>query len=194
LAGLTAEFATYSFSRTIPTGSAEGGFQTYLFGPRLNLRRNYFVPFLEFLIGGMRADGQVTGDARQSSFALAAGGGVDIVFTKHIAWRFAQIDYLMTNATGINLNASGRQDNLRAGTGLVLRWVSPIGAATAVGPAYRFVLCESEFDVCRSNDPVAIHVTASSPASLPLTYGYTATGARWKAPGRTRDGTHRAWL
>src|SRR5882724_1350470 len=98
--GLTAEAGAYSFSRSTPLGNAEGGFQTFLFGPRLNLRRNYFVPFLEFLIGDFRADGQVTGGARQSSFALAAGGGVDIVFTRHIAWRFAQIDYLMTNANG----------------------------------------------------------------------------------------------
>ena len=191
--GLTAEFATYSFSRTIPTGSAEGGFQTYLFGPRLNLRRNYFVPFLEFLIGGMRADGQVTGDARQSSFALAAGGGVDIVFTKHIAWRFAQIDYLMTNATGINLNASGRQDNLRAGTGLVLRWGFPPSAPPPPsGPPTASCSANPSSMFVGSNDPVAIHVTASSPASLPLTYGYTATGgavegtgpdARWNPSG-----------
>src|ERR1700719_488962 len=44
--GLTAEAATYAFSRTTPTGRPEGGFQTFLAGPRLNLRRNYFVPFL----------------------------------------------------------------------------------------------------------------------------------------------------
>src|ERR1700688_2657052 len=72
--GLTAEAGAYGFSRAVPvTGSAEGGFQTFLFGPRLNLRRKYFVPFVEFLIGDFRADGQVTGGPRPSSFALAAG-------------------------------------------------------------------------------------------------------------------------
>ena len=93
------------FAEAPRPAKAEGGFQTFLFGPRLNLRRDHFVPFVEFLVGDFRADGQVTGGARQSSFALAAGGGVDVVFTKHIAWRFAQIDYLMTNANGVNLNA-----------------------------------------------------------------------------------------
>jgi outer membrane protein OmpA-like peptidoglycan-associated protein len=191
--GLTAEFGTYAFSRTVPTGNAEGGFQTYLFGPRLNLRRNYFVPFVEFLIGGMRADGQVTGDARQNSFALAAGGGVDIVFNKYIAWRFAQIDYLMTNATGINLNPSGRQDNLRAGTGVVFRWGFPPSAPPPPsGPPTASCSANPSSVFAGSNDPVAVHVTASSPASLPLTYSYTATGgavegtgpdARWNSSG-----------
>jgi hypothetical protein len=191
--GLTAEAGAYSFSRSTPLGSAEGGFQTFLFGPRLNLRRNYFVPFLEFLIGDFRADGQVTGGARQSSFALAAGGGVDIVFTKHIAWRFAQIDYLMTNANGINLNASGRQDNLRLGTGLVLRFGFPPAAPPAPsGPPTASCSANPTSVYAGSNDPSAVHVTASSPASLPLTYSYTATGgtvegtgpeARWNSTG-----------
>jgi hypothetical protein len=191
--GLTAEAGTYSFSRRTPTGKPEGGFQTFLFGPRLNLRRDYFVPFLEFLVGDFRADGAVTGLARQSSFALAAGGGVDVVFNKHIAWRFAQIDYLMTNVSGPNLNPNGRQDNLRLGTGVVLRWGFPPSAPPPPsGPPTASCSANPTSVYAGSNDPSAIHVTASSPASLPLTYSYTATGgtvegtgpdARWNSSG-----------
>ena len=143
--GLTAEAGAYGFSRSVPgVGKPEGGFQTYLFGPRLNLRRKYFVPFIEFLIGDFRADGQVTGGARQSSFALAAGGGVDVVFTKHIAWRFAQLDYLQTNANGIYLNPNGRQDNFRAANGLgdSLR-LPATGATTAIRTTDGFMLGKS---------------------------------------------------
>jgi outer membrane protein OmpA-like peptidoglycan-associated protein len=191
--GLTGEVGAYSFSRTVPTGNTEGGFQTFLFGPRLNLRRNYFVPFLEFLIGDFRADGTVTGGPRQSSFALATGGGVDVVFTKHIAWRFAQIDYLMTNATGVNLNASGRQDNLRLGTGLVIRWGFPPSAPPPPsGPPTAACSANPTSVYQGSNDISTIHVSASSPASLPLTYTYAATGGtidgtgpdvRWNSSG-----------
>lgn len=192
--GLTAEAGTYAFSRAIPvTGSVEGGFQTFLFGPRLNLRRKYFVPFVEFLIGDFRADGAVTGGPRQSSFALAAGGGVDVVFTKHIAWRFAQLDYLMTNANGVNLNPSGRQNNFRAGTGVVLRWgFPPPPPPPPSGPPTASCSANPASVYQGSNDPSAIHVTASSPASLPLNYSYTATGgtvegtgpdARWNSSG-----------
>jgi hypothetical protein len=192
--GLFAEFGAYSFSRAVPAGSAEGGFQTYLFGPRLNLRRfDHFVPFAEFLVGDFRADGQVTGGARQSSLGIGGGGGVDIVFTKNIAWRFAQIDYLMTNATGVNLNANGRQNNLRLGTGVVFRWGFPPSAPPPPsGPPTASCSANPTSVFQGSNDTAAIHVTASSPASLPLTYSYTATGgtvdgtgpdARWNSSG-----------
>ena len=192
--GLTAEAGTYAFSRTTPTGRPEGGFQTFLFGPRLNLRRNYFVPFLEFLVGDFRADGAVTGGPRQSSFALAAGGGVDVVFNKYVAWRFAQIDYLMTNASGVDLNPTPwRQNNLRLGTGLVLRFGFPPSAPPPPsGPPTASCSANPTSVYAGSNDPAAIHVTASSPASLPLTYSYTATGgtvegtgpdARWNSTG-----------
>src|SRR4029077_7212908 len=151
---------------------------------------DYFVPFAEFLVGGFHGDGNVTGGAEQSSFALAAGGGLDIVFHKNWAWRFAQIDYLMTNASGPFLNANARQNNLRLGTGLVLRWgfppppppppkgppvaschprptpKGPPGASCSASPTSVFQ---------GSTDPVAIHVNASSPENLPLTYSYTSS-------------------
>jgi opacity protein-like surface antigen len=192
--GLNAEAGAYGFSRSVPTGNTEGGFQTYLFGPRLNLRRfDYFVPFAEFLVGGFRGDGQVTGATKQSSFALATGGGVDIAFTKNIAWRFAQIDYLMTNASGPFLAANSRQNNLRLGSGLVIRWGFPAPPPPAPkGPPVASCSASPASVFAGSNDPVAVHVNASSPESLPLTYSYTATGgtiegtgpdARWNSTG-----------
>jgi hypothetical protein len=192
--GLNAEAGAYGFSRSVPTGNGEGGFQTYLFGPRLNLRRfDYFVPFAEFLVGAFRGDGQVTGASKQSSFALATGGGVDVAFTKNIAWRFAQIDYLMTNASGPNLAANSRQNNLRLGTGLVIRWGFPAPPPPAPkGPPVASCSASPASVFAGSNDPIAVHVNASSPESLPLTYTYTATGgtvegtgpdARWNSTG-----------
>jgi len=191
--GLTAEVAGYDFTRSTPTGTASGGFQTWLFGPRLNLRRDHFVPFVEFLVGGFRGGPEVTGIATQTSFALAAGGGVDIVITKHIAWRFAQIDYLMTNASGIYVNSTYRQNNIRLGTGIVVRWGFPPSAPPPPsGPPTASCSANPTSVYQGSNDPAAIHVTASSPASLPLTYSYTATGgavdgtgpdARWNSSG-----------
>ena len=182
--GLTAEVGSYSFDRRVPTGKVEGGFLTYLFGPRLNLRRDHFVPFAEFLVGGFRADGAVTGGARNTSLAIAAGGGVDVVFNKHIAWRFAQIDYLMSNANGVNLNPTGRQNSVRLGTGVVFRWgFSPSAPPPPSGPPTASCSANPISVFAGSNDPSAIHVTASSPANLPLTYTYTATGGTVEGTG-----------
>ena len=196
--GLTGEVGAYGSDRNVSplTGnndSVRGGMISYLFGPRLNLRKfDYFVPFGEFLVGGTRGNSQITGDTEKTAFALATGGGVDIVLTKNIAWRFAQLDYLMTNHSGPALGASGRQNNFRAATGLVLRFGipnpppppnhSPV-AACSVDPASVYA---------GSGGTVTVHVNASDPDNDSLTYNYSATGgsvegtgpeARWSSAG-----------
>jgi len=196
--GLTGEFGAYDFKRSLfpVTGSnseVNGSFLTYLFGPRLNLRKfDHFVPFGEFLVGGTRGGIELVGVNSQSAFALAAGGGVDMVIHKNFAWRVAELDYLMTTYTGTGVGASGRQNNFRAATGVVFRFGIPNPppppnhppvAACAVTPASIYA---------GSGDAVAVHVTASDPDNDPLTYSYTATGGtvdgtgpevRWNSTG-----------
>jgi len=196
--GLTEEFGGYRFDRNLfpLTGSStavSGGFVTYLFGPRLNWRKfDHFVPFGEFLLGGATAGTELIGTANQSAFAIATGGGVDVVLTKNLAWRFAQFDYLMTTFSGPAVAANARQNNFRAGTGFVLRFGIPNPplppnhppvAACSVNPASVYA---------GSGDTAAVHVNASDPDNDPLTYGYTATAgtvegtgvdARWNSSG-----------
>src|SRR5437879_2747274 len=195
--GLTAELAGYQFQRDLSplTGSSSsvnGGFMTYLFGPRLNLRKfDYFVPFAEFLAGGAHG-GTDLGGQDQNAFAIATGGGVDIVLTKNFSWRIAQLDYLMTTFSGGAVGASGRQNNFRAATGVVVRFGipnpppppnhSPV-AACSVDPASVYA---------GSGGTVTVHVNASDPDNDSLTYSYSATGgsvegtgpeARWSSAG-----------
>jgi outer membrane protein OmpA-like peptidoglycan-associated protein len=193
--GLVVEFTGYNFDRNVTGSSSRGSWNTWLFGPRLNLRRDYFVPFVEFLVGGSHADLQLTGSSSQNAFALAAGGGVDVVLSKHIAWRFAQIDYLMTNFSGANLGASARQDNLRLGTGIVIRFglpSAPPPPPAPKGPPAASCSASPASVYAGSNDTVTVHVNANSPDNLPLTYSYTASGgavegngpdARWNPSG-----------
>src|SRR6202011_5464832 len=153
---------------------------------------DYFVPFGEFLAGGAHGDSQLTGDTSRDTFAIAVGGGVDVAFTKNIAWRFMQIDYFWTNFSGPYRSAGDRQKGVRFGTGLVLRWGFPQPppppnhppvAACSISPA-------SVFE--GSGDAAAVHVAASDPDNDTLTYSYTATGgtvegtgtdARWNSSG-----------
>jgi OmpA family/Bacterial Ig domain len=182
--GLTAEVAGYNGDRDVNGVKQSAGLTSYLFGPRLNLRRfDHFVPFMEFLFGGANAGGGITGGRSQNAFALAAGGGVDVVITKNVAWRFAQIDYLMTNFSGPSLNGQARQNNLRLGSGLVLRFGipppppppnhSPVAACSA-NPTSVYA---------GSNDAVTVHVNASDPDNDTLTYSYTASGGTVEGTG-----------
>ena len=196
--GLTAELGGYQFNRNLfpVTGSnsgVTGGFASYLFGPRLNFRRfDHFVPFAEFLLGGANGGSDLVGGQSQNAFALATGGGVDMVITKNFAWRVAQLDYFMTTFSGTFLGANARQDNFRAATGAVLRWGIPNPppppnhppvAACSVNPASIYA---------GSGDIVAVHANASDPDNDPMTYSYSATGgavegtgpdARWNSSG-----------
>jgi outer membrane protein OmpA-like peptidoglycan-associated protein len=193
--GLTEELGGLSYNRNINGASLHGGLTTFLLGPRLNVRKfNYFVPFVEFLVGGAHSGSQMTGDNSQSAFAMVAGGGVDIVLTKNIAWRFAEIDYLMTSFNGDALAGGGREQSLRLGTGIVLRFGLPHEAPPAPVNHPPVAACSANPTsvFAGSGDTVAIHVNASDQDNNPLTYSYTATGgavdgtgpdARWNSTG-----------
>jgi hypothetical protein len=201
--GLTAEIGGYHFSRQIygppdasgnyPVNSVTGSFQSYLFGPRIDFRHfDHFVPFVEVLFGAAHAGSQLTGTASQSSFALAAGGGVDIVLWKNFAWRFFEADYFMTNFTGAAVAPEGRQNNFRIGTGVVLRWGYPPEPPKPIHPPTAACSANPTSVYQGSTDPVAIHVDSTDPDKVGLTYSYTATGgtvdgtgpdARWNPSG-----------
>jgi hypothetical protein len=190
--GLNAEYGAYHFSRSIfvlngtdyTATNISGSFQTWLFGPRLNLRRfDHFVPFVEFMVGAARGGSQVTGSTTQNTFALAAGGGVDVVLLKNLSWRFFQADYLMTNFTGPLMNPQGRQNNFRIGSGLVLRWGYPPAPPKPNHPPVAACSADKPSVYQGSNDVIGIHVNATDADNDPLTYAYTATGGTVEGTG-----------
>lgn len=202
--GLVGQAGDYTFTRNLTPdatvnplfpnpASVDGGFNTVLFGPRLNYRHfDHFVPFGEFLVGFSHAGGVVTGGGSQYTFALAAGGGVDLVLWKHIAWRIAELDYLQTNYTGAGVGAQARQNNFRAGSGIVLRFGIPEPPPPPNHPPVAACAANPTSVYAGSGDAVQIHVTATDPDNDQLTYSYTATGGtvdgtgpdgRWSSSG-----------
>jgi len=194
--GLNEEIGAMSYHRQVAgVGTANGTLSTFLIGPRLNIRRfDYFVPFVEFMVGSAHSGPSMTGGTDQSAFALVAGGGVDIAFTKNLAWRFAEIDYLMTAFNGNYLGGNGRQQSLRLGTGIVYRFGFPKEAPPAPVNHPPVAACSANpaSIFAGSGDNVAIHVNASDADNDTLTYTYTATGgavdgtgpdARWNSTG-----------
>ncbi len=196
--GLTGEVGSYTSNRNVfpltgNNNTVQGGIISYLFGPRLNLRKfDHFVPFGEFLAGAARGNRQIIGGPEQNAFAMAAGGGVDMVLTKNLAWRFAQLDYLLTSFSGPALGATARQNSFRAGTGLVVRFGIPNPPPPANHPPVAACSVSPASVYAGSGDSVAVHVSASDPDNDPLSYSYTATGgtvegtgpeARWNSTG-----------
>lgn len=85
-----------------------------------------FVPFVQFLLGGAHASGDLAPGTRgipgsANAFALTTGSGVDIRLTGHFALRVIQADYYYTRFTnGLN----DHQNNLRLSEGLIFRFGS----------------------------------------------------------------------
>src|SRR5580704_9458920 len=94
--GITEEIGATEFHRqVVNVGSSSGNLTTFMVGPRVNFRKfDYFVPYIEFMMGAGHSGFGMTGNNSQNAFTMVAGGGVDVVLTKHIVWRFAEIDYL----------------------------------------------------------------------------------------------------
>ena len=101
---------------------ARKGFNTthqisYLFGPRLDVRRGSLVPFARVLLGGAWAeDGIVFGSV--NGFAMTAGGGLDIRLSKHVAFRPIGLDYYMTRVQNLRAAGDNTQNNLRYTAGI----------------------------------------------------------------------------
>jgi len=104
------------------------GLVTYLFGPRFSYRKSpRFTPFGQVLVGGVHGfDGyfpnQNGSTATPDAFALAAGGGLNVYASHHLAIRPVQADYLLTELPNDN---GDRENSLRLGAGIVFLFGPP---------------------------------------------------------------------
>lgn len=94
---------------------------SFLFGPRFSVRRKRAVPFAHALFGVSKLKTETNEfgpllSFRDTSFAMALGGGVDVKVNDRVAIRVVQIDYLRTNFFG------GSQNKGRISAGIVLRF------------------------------------------------------------------------
>jgi len=91
-------------------------------GPKITFRSHYFSPFLEALVGEHRLASEVFGSDREVGFM--AGGGLDLNFSRHFAWRLIRADFVFSNhqfgPSAVVPPTDVRGARLQ--TGLVLMW------------------------------------------------------------------------
>jgi hypothetical protein len=148
--GLKADFMGYAsttFTRTVPTPvilpgggtippgtyTSQANMFTYLFGPVLRIPLPVVKPFGEILFGGSNTNGYVnlakqidaSGGSisvpNQHPFTLAAGGGVDVSVSHHLAIRLGEFDYVLTRYTN-PLTSTNNQNNFRYTGGIILKF------------------------------------------------------------------------
>jgi opacity protein-like surface antigen len=113
--GLVADFSGYAVARR---GLATTHQISYLFGPRVNLRRGRVTPFAQVLLGGAWAEDGIT-FGPVTAFGMTAGGGVDLSLSRHVAIRPVQAEYFLTKFPDGNNNL---QSNFRFSAGIIFRF------------------------------------------------------------------------
>lgn len=94
-----------SGSEQLPGVSAKVREWTVLAGPRFQVPKKLFAPYLEALFGYGRVT--VTGVPAFSSFAWKAGGGIQLNISRQFSVRLIELDFLHTN-----FNSTGQTDGL----------------------------------------------------------------------------------
>jgi opacity protein-like surface antigen len=123
--GAVAEVGVYHSGNVLGSG-ADLTVVNYLFGPRLSYRKHErLTPFAHVLLGGGHAGGTLytgtttaPGPGPNNAFVMAAGGGLDVKVSPHVAVRVFQADYLFSKfLNGVN----DRQNSFRLTAGVVFR-------------------------------------------------------------------------
>jgi outer membrane protein OmpA-like peptidoglycan-associated protein/opacity protein-like surface antigen len=171
--GLVADFGAYTnsqmrftgaYTSTVNVNNANVAAFSYLLGPRLSFRNNdRITPFVQALFGGVHAN-QVsltnctfscTLLPSQDSFAMTAGGGLDLKVHHHFAIRIIQAEYLMTKFASYTTGSTALQNDVRLSAGIVFRMggnpaPQSVTLACSAGPTGIF-----------PGDPVTVTATAS---------------------------------
>jgi outer membrane protein OmpA-like peptidoglycan-associated protein len=122
---------TGAYKSTIDVNDANGGVITYLFGPRFSFRQHErFTPFVQVLFGGAHASEVTISNCAlnctllpaENTFALTAGGGLDVRVHRHFAIRVIQAEYLMTRFEDFSTGGSASQNDMRLSSGIVFRF------------------------------------------------------------------------
>jgi outer membrane protein with beta-barrel domain len=119
--GFAGEFGDYHVGQ-IGSASVDTNLMTYMFGPQSYFHHfGHFTPFVQGLFGGAHSNGAGFGiPGTRDSFAMAAGGGVDIPFKSHVSLRLGPVDYLLTDFPEVPGGGRKAQNNMRVSGGV--RW------------------------------------------------------------------------
>lgn len=194
--GIVGDFGAYTnsqmkftggYTSTVDVNNANVAALSYLFGPRVSFRNSgRITPFVQALFGGMHANQVVLKGCTfsctllpvQDTFAMTAGGGLDLRIHRHFALRLIQAEYLMTRFASYTTGTTAQQNDIRLSSGIVFR----MGGSPA--PPSVELACSASPVAIFPGDPVAMTATAGN-LDPKLKAIYTWSGI----PGLNGEGT-----
>src|SRR5580693_8040155 len=165
---VSADFS--SGEKGVPMRIDDAEFFNLSAGPKVTFRSRHFSPFLEALVGEHRLASEVFGSDREIGFM--AGGGLDLDFTRHFAWRLFRADYVFSNHQFGPSSVVPATDirGARLQTGLVFMWG---GKGIVTSPT---AVCSVEPHEVFAGEPVTA-TAAGSNFNPKRTVGYSWSGS-----------------
>jgi hypothetical protein len=194
--GVVGDFGAYTnsevrfsggYTGTVDVDNANVAVMTYLLGPRLSFwKYRRITPFVQALFGGVHANlvklanctVNCTVLPSEDSFAMTAGGGLDLRVHRHVAIRLVQAEYLMTQFTSYNTGVSGTQNDMRLSSGIVFRFGGRSASSLPVRDPISYSCWVRPASVY-PGDPIAVSGTALNlnPEKM-ATYTWSADGGK----------------
>src|SRR5271165_1432307 len=155
-------------------GNVNGNVFTYMFGPQIKKHTGRVQPFGEALFGAAHSNAYANNN---NAFAMAFGGGIDIVVNRHFFLRPVEVDYLYTRFGSNRTNYTGSQNNFRYVGGLGFTF----GGAPPVPPT---ASCSASPTEVFPGDPVnATIATQNFNPKHTVTYKWGSTGGKVSGTG-----------
>jgi outer membrane protein OmpA-like peptidoglycan-associated protein/opacity protein-like surface antigen len=157
---------------------------TFAAGPKVHKMYGRFDPFGQVLVGGAHGSDSyfptgITSSPTSSSFAVQAGGGLDLLITQHLAVRLFNVQYLKTELPN---GTNNEQNELMGGIGIVYRFnrmdaSGQMKPPPPSAPAGQLALsCSSNVNSIDQGNTLEIVAKAlTEPPNLTVTYTWTAT-------------------
>jgi hypothetical protein len=150
---------------------------TVMVGPKLSVRSENFSPFAEVLAGWARLSAANGG--RDNGFGGAAGGGIDLYFSRRLAVRVIQVDYLFQSHRVREIGGDGSFHGARLQGGLVL------GFGSLQPPVQPAATCSVQPTAVLAGEPITATVTPQNfNPKHTLAYAWKSTGGT-VAPSNT---------
>jgi outer membrane protein with beta-barrel domain len=122
--GIVGDFSFQSADEKVFNLNTDTSTLVFLAGPRLSIRNQETTLFAQALMGGIRRKvDNINLHITATDLALGFGGGLDIGFKKHVAFRAFEFDYLPSRGSDALPNIGKRwSQNFRAQIGFVFRF------------------------------------------------------------------------
>jgi outer membrane protein OmpA-like peptidoglycan-associated protein len=156
---------------TLFTRLDDGRFSNISIGPKVTFRSTHFAPFLEALVGDHRFVPEAFHSVDKAGLML--GGGLDIVLSRHFAYRLLRADYVVSN---YNFGPSVPATNIR-GVRLQMGLNYMFGGGPA--PAPPTAACSVQPTEVFAGEPVSATATGSGfNAKRTIQYNWSGTGLK----------------